>query len=53
MNPILRIVLAVLVALIVAGVLDYLGVLSHGLNVLIGIALGIAFYFGYPERRVL
>jgi hypothetical protein len=41
-----RIVIAVLIALVVVGVLDYLAVLNHNLNVLIGILAGLVYYFG-------
>ena len=49
MNAIVKAVIAILLGLIVAGVLDYLGVFSHRLNVLIGIAAALLFYFGYDR----
>lgn len=50
MNTILRIVLAVVVGVIVTSLLEYFGVLNRGLDVLLGFAAALLFYFGAPDK---
>lgn len=54
MSTILRIVLAIVIGVLVTGLLDYFGVLTHALNVLLGFVAALLFYFGYPDapRRI-
>lgn len=49
MNFLLRLLLAVLVGVLITGLLDFFGVLNHGLDVLIGFIVALVFYFGYPN----
>ncbi len=56
MSLVLRIVAAILVGLIVAGLLDYFGLLTPHLNALLGFLAGIVTFFSWdgvvPSRRV-
>lgn len=52
MSTIVKLVLAILVALIVMGLLDFFGLLNHSLNVLLGLAAGLLFFFGYHQERL-
>lgn len=47
MNLILRIVVAIVVGLIVTGVLDYFGILTHSLNALLGFLAGLVTFFSW------
>lgn len=47
MNLILRIVLAIVIGCVVTALLEYFGVLNHGLDVLLGVVAALVVYF-YP-----
>lgn len=49
MGLIVRIVVAILVALIVTGVLNYFGLLTPHLNALLGFLAGVVTFFGYDQ----
>lgn len=48
MSWIVKVLLAVVVGLVVAGVLNYFGVLNHSLNALLGVLAAILTYFQAP-----
>jgi hypothetical protein len=47
MNLLLRIVFAVVVGMLVAGILRYFNVLNYSLDGLIGFVVGLAVFFGW------
>lgn len=49
MSFIVRILLAILLGVLATSLLDWLGVLTHTINVLIGVIVALAFYFGYDK----
>lgn len=56
MNLVLRVILAIVVGLLVAGVLDYFNVLTPHLNALLGFLAALVTFFGWdgnlPGRTV-
>lgn len=56
MTLVLRIVLAVVVGLLVTGLLDYFGILTHSLNALLGFVAAVVTFLTWdgalPNRRV-
>lgn len=50
MNFLLRIVIAVIIGVLVAGLLNYFKVLEPSLNALIGFLAALLFYFGYDQK---
>lgn len=56
MNFVLRLLLAILLGVIATGLLDWAMLLTHNLNVLIGIVVAIVTFFSWngivPTRRV-
>lgn len=56
MTLILRVVAAIVVGLIVTGLLDYFGVLTHSLNALLGFLAALVTFFSWDgvvgNRRV-
>lgn len=50
MNGLLRILLAIVIGVLVTGLLEYFGVLNHGLDALLGVVAALLFYFGYDRQ---
>lgn len=51
MNLIGRIILAVVLGALATAVLDFIPVLTPHINALIGVAVALVVFFGYPELK--
>ena len=51
MSILVKAVIAVVLGVLTAGLLNYFGVLNHSLNSLIGFLVALLFFFGYDRLQ--